>query len=118
MARVADWERGQERMKNMRIRPPKALILSSTHIHTHMEFVLYFRPVHLILPLDSSVANKCLFDNKQICRLRKETPSQGTGPSLCQALIVSAEASLYENSWYNAMVKVKGNDDRHEYNQC
>lgn len=86
--------------------------------YTHTEFVLYFRPAHLILPLDSSVANKCLFDNKQICRLRKETPSQGTGPSLYQALIVSAEASLYENSWYNVMVKVKGNDDRHEYNQC
>ena len=31
-----------------------------THTHTYMEFVGYFRPAHLILPLDSSLANKCL----------------------------------------------------------
>ena len=35
VAKVADWEEGQERTKTMRVKPPKVLILSNTHTHTH-----------------------------------------------------------------------------------
>ena len=81
MAKVADWEEGQERTKTMRVKPPKVLILSNTHTHTHThahtEFVLYFRPAHQILPLDSSVANKCLLTINRFADLGQKHHPRG-----------------------------------------
>lgn len=70
-----------------------------TRTHTRAESVLSFRPSHLILSLDSSMASKCLLTINRFVDLGLKHHPNGTHHPFIKLWLVFSEASVYMRTY-------------------